>query len=71
MNNIKNPETKKLKRKNFFMYLGVSALGLFGISKIPLKKLFVKIEKESAAANAIKVKENPLSVKRERSPRNG
>ena len=71
MNNIRNLETKKLKRKNFFMYLGVAALGLLGISKIPLKRLFTKIEKESVASNAIKIKENPLSVKREMSSRNG
>ena len=68
-NSIKNsesikglPETKKIKRRNFFMYLGAGALGMYALKSLPFKLFQKKIKAETS----IKIKANPYAVKRER-----
>ena len=67
-NSIKNsesikalPEMKKIKRRNFFMYLGAGALGMFALKSLPFKLFQQKIKAETS----IKIKANPYAVKRE------
>ena len=55
--------TKKIKRKSFFLYLGASALGVYSLTKFPFK--FVQSKFTSSGKKNIKVKINPLAVKRE------
>lgn len=56
--------SKKIKRKNFFYYLGASALGVYAVTKQPfnmLKEAFIKPQ----AAKSIKIELNPMAVKRD------
>lgn len=57
-------EPQKMKRKNFFLYFGVSVIGIFGLSKLPFKIFQSKINKPAVKALPIKVEINPLAVKR-------
>lgn len=58
--NITSTEPRKIKRKNFFFYSGSAILGLFALSKYPLKFFETKISKETT----IKITANPSAVKR-------
>jgi hypothetical protein len=58
-----NGSTGQIKRRKFFVYLGASIVGIFSISKLPLKIFQSKINSE--LSNRIKISENPLAVKRE------
>ncbi len=64
-NSIKNSGSKKIKRRNFFMYLGAGALGALALRNLPFKLFQQKIKAEAS----IKVKENPYAVKRDMSKR--
>ena len=64
MENKSVSEPKKIKRKNFFLYFGVSVIGIFGLSKLPFKIFQSKINKTAVKASPIKVEINPLAVKR-------
>ncbi len=59
--NSSNPP--KIKRRNFFMYLGAGALGAYALTKLPFKLFQQKIKAETS----IKVKANPYAVKRDMS----
>lgn len=52
--------TNKIKRRNFFYYLGAAAAGAFLFSKFPFR-LF---NRKSGVHSSLNVKENPLAVKR-------
>jgi hypothetical protein len=58
-----NPKNSKsrIKRRNFFLYLGAGAAGVFALTKIPLKIFQQKIKSETG----VKVKPNPYAVKRD------
>lgn len=56
--------SSKLKRRNFFYYLGASALGVFSVSKLPVKIFKSKINKELTKKQKPVVKTNPYAVKR-------
>jgi hypothetical protein len=61
---------KKIKRKNFFYYLTAGAAGAYALTKMPFKIFQSKV----SSASKIKVKENPLAVKRDskmKGPNNG
>jgi hypothetical protein len=56
--------SKKIKRKNFFYYLGASALGAYALTKQPfniIKSAFIKPQ----AVKGIKIELNPMAVKRD------
>ena len=55
----------KIKRRNFFYYLGVSAFGIFSVSKLPINIFKSKINKELAKEQKPVVKSNPFAVKRD------
>ena len=58
---INNPiEPKRIKRRNFFVYLGAGALGAYALTKLPFRLFQQKLKAETS----IKVKANPYSVKR-------
>lgn len=63
--------TKKIKRKNFFYYLGAFTLSIYTISQIPFNKLKSKFGKEIQARTNIKVQQNPHAVKRNIRGNNG
>jgi len=67
--NLKNSNgSAKIKRRNFFYYLGASALGIFSISKLPINIFKSKINKELTESNTSQkpvVKPNPYAVKRD------
>lgn len=58
--NIKN--TRTIKRRNFFYYIGASLIGIFSISKIPLNIFSNRIKRE--ISGYVKISENPYAVKR-------
>ena len=65
----KNTESKGIKRRNFLGYLGLSAISMFFISRIPGKLFGSNIgaavsENKSAKRKTIIIKENTLAVKR-------
>ena len=55
--------TGKIKRRNFFYYVGASLVGIFSISKLPFNIIQNKINKE--ISGTIKIAENPHAVKRD------
>jgi len=55
----------KIKRRNFFVYLGASILGVFSISKLPGKIFNSKITSEVKGTSRIKVTAHPMAIKRE------
>jgi hypothetical protein len=55
----------KIKRRNFFYYLGASAIGIFSLSKLPLNIFKSKINKELTKKQKPVVKSNPYAVKRD------
>ena len=56
-------ETPKIKRRNFFVYLGAGALGAYALTKLPFNLFRQKLKAEAS----VKVKENPYAVKRDSS----
>ena len=61
MDIIEKTNTGKIKRRNFFYYIGAAVVSAFVLTKFPLN-----IFKKTAASrnSSVKVKENPLAVKR-------
>lgn len=64
MDYFSKQKANKIKRKNFFYYLGASALGIYAISKYPFSILQSKLSKETQPKINFKIKVNPLAVKR-------
>ncbi|MBN8583926.1 MAG: hypothetical protein J0M37_02435 [Ignavibacteria bacterium] len=66
-NNSGNKNNTKIKRRNFFVYLGAGAVAAAAITKLPFKLFGKKLKAEAS----IKVKPNPYAVKRDmsRSPK--
>ncbi len=62
-NNSDSNTPKKIKRRNFFMYLGAGALGALALTKLPFRMFQQKLKAEAS----IKVKVNPYAVKRDMS----
>ena len=62
MNSNNSSGKSKIKRRNFFYYIGAAAVTAFVATKFPFR-LFKK-EQSSAQTSSIKVKENPYAVKR-------
>ena len=61
-NSSNNSESnKKIKRRNFFVYLGAGALGAYALTKLPFKLFQQKLKAEAS----IKIKANPYAVKRD------
>ncbi len=65
MNYLDNNTPVKIKRRNFFLYLGTSVLGLFAFSVTPLNVFRSKTKKIAAKKTRMRVSPNPDSVKRE------
>ena len=61
--NLKNIGSNKIKRRNFFYYLGVSVFGIFSISSLPIK--IFKSKLNNKLTKKITVKANPYAVKRD------
>lgn len=59
--NSNNPKSK-IKRRNFFMYLGAGTASALALTKLPIKLFQQKIKSETA----LKVKANPYAVKRDK-----
>ncbi len=59
-----NNGSPKIKRRNFFFYLGASVLGIFSLTKSPLNLFKSKINKELSKSQKLSVKANPYAVKR-------
>ncbi|HEX2788588.1 MAG TPA: hypothetical protein VHP32_11880 [Ignavibacteria bacterium] len=64
MENKSVSKPQKIKRKKFFLYFGVSVMGVFGLSKLPFKIFQSRNNKTAVKASPIKVEINPLAVKR-------
>jgi hypothetical protein len=58
--NSKNSKSK-IKRRNFFLYLGAGAASVFALTKLPIKIFQQKVKSDTA----LKVKTNPYAVKRD------
>jgi hypothetical protein len=58
--NSKNSKSR-IKRRNFFMYLGAGAASALALTKLPMRLFQQKIKSEAA----LKVKANPYAVKRD------
>jgi hypothetical protein len=69
MNSTSEIGKNKIKRRNFFYYIGAAAVSTLVLSKFP----FSIFRKSSALkSSSIKVKENSLAVKRtDKGPSNG
>jgi hypothetical protein len=61
MNSNNSKSNVKIKRRNFFIYLGAGAASVYALTQLPLKMFQRKIKAETS----LKVKENPYAVKRE------
>jgi len=61
MNSNNSKSNVKIKRRNFFIYLGAGAASVYALTQLPFKMFQRKIKAETS----IKVKENPYAVKRE------
>jgi hypothetical protein len=62
MNSNNSGDKSKIKRRNFFYYIGAAAVTAFVASKLPFG-LF-KNQNDPARTSSIKVKENPYAIKR-------
>ncbi len=60
-NNSGNNNSVKIKRRNFFVYLGAGAVAAAAITKLPFKLFGQKLKAEAS----VKVKANPYAVKRD------
>lgn len=63
-----NKENTKLKRRKFFIYLGISFTGLFSLSKLPMKIFRTRVENEMSGRNkSIRFNSIPEAVSRKAS----
>ncbi len=60
-NNSGNSNKAKIKRRNFFVYLGAGVVAAAAITKLPFKMFGQKLKAEAS----VKVKPNPYAVKRD------
>ncbi len=60
-NSSSTNDPKKIKRRNFFVYLGAGALGALALTRLPFKF----IQEKYKAETGVKVKANPYAVKRD------
>lgn len=67
----KTDNTRKIKRRNFFIYLGASVLGFVTFSGFPFKIIKSNILHKNKNKQKIRVSENPYAVKREGVEKNG
>jgi len=63
MNSNNSGEKNKIKRRNFFYYIGAAAVTALVATKVPFS-LFKKEKDSPQRTSSIKVKENPYAVKR-------
>jgi len=63
MNSINSGGKSKIKRRNFFYYIGAAALGAVVFAKFPFN-LIKRVQNSSGRISSIKVTENPFAVKR-------
>ncbi len=61
MNSNNSNNSKKIQRRNFFLYLGAGAAAAAAITKLPFKLFQQKVKAETS----IKVSANPFAVKRD------
>jgi hypothetical protein len=59
-------ETPKIKRRNFFVYLGAGAISAYALTKLPFKLFQQKLKAEAS----VKVQESPYAVKRDAGRKN-
>jgi hypothetical protein len=71
MNIEKTDNTRKIKRRNFFIYLGASVLGFVTFSRFPLSIIRSNTPRKNYSKQKIRVYENPYAVKREGVEKNG
>ncbi len=64
MNSTKSSKESKIKRRNFFYYLGASVAGIFAISRIPFGRFKSKINSELSKNSRPEIRPSPYSVKR-------
>ena len=69
MDLIKTLNTNKIKRRSFFLALGASALGVFSISKLPLKLFTSKLNNKTQKNAKIHITPNPMAVSRDKEGR--
>ncbi len=67
----KTDNTRKIKRRNFFIYLGASVLGFATFSRIPLKIFKSSTLYKNKNKQKLRVSENPYAVKRKSIEKNG
>jgi hypothetical protein len=61
-----------IKRRSFLGYLGISAIGIFILSRLPGNLFKSGVNPASSKGKpAIKVSENPFAVKRQAARKNG
>ncbi len=58
-------KSPKIKRRNFFLYLGASLAGIFSIHKLPGRIFKSKISSKISSSSSVKISAHPLAVKRE------
>ena len=64
MNSTGSENKNKIKRRNFFYYIGAAALGTVVFTKFPFNLLKRTSLESSGRNSSIKVTENPFAVKR-------
>ena len=62
--------SSKIKRRNFFLYLGATVFGIFSLSKSPLNLFKSKINREIDKSTKLSVKANPDAVMRKKGVNN-
>ncbi len=66
MNSNNSNNSKKIHRRNFFLYLGAGAAAVAAFTKLPFNIFQQKVKAETS----IRVKENPYAVKRDMTGKN-
>lgn len=67
----KTDNIRKIKRRNFFIYLGASVLGFVTFSRFPLNIIRSNTLYKNKSKQKLRVSENPYAVKRESIEKNG
>lgn len=58
-------DSTRIRRRNFFFYLGALVAGIFSITKLPGRIFKSKINSEISTSSKIKVIVHPQAVRRE------
>lgn len=64
MNLANNNGSSKIKRRNFFLYLGASVIGVVALAKSPFSLFKSKLNSELNKTNKLSVRANPYAIKR-------